>query len=134
MKKIQKEQGFTLIELLVVVSIIGLLASITLVSLNTARAKARDASRQANIQQLMTALELYYDSNGEYPLSGGATSPNVGWSNTTLAGILYKLNLLHIYHPRPLILSIPPLVGQIKPIHILLTFIVAITDVPVNGI
>lgn len=62
-----KQKGFTLIELLVVVSIIGLLASIVLVSLNSARAKAREARRLADLQQIDRALALYYSDNGSYP-------------------------------------------------------------------
>jgi prepilin-type N-terminal cleavage/methylation domain-containing protein len=62
MKK-QKTKGFTLIELLVVIAIIGLLASIVLVSLNTARQKARDSRRLTDIRQVALALELYADSN-----------------------------------------------------------------------
>lgn len=67
-----KGGGFTLIELLVVVAIIGILASVVLASLNTARAKARDAKRIAEIKQIQTALELYYFDNGSYPDSGSA--------------------------------------------------------------
>lgn len=77
-----KQKGFTLIELLVVISIIGVLASVVLVSLNSARAKARNSRRLADIHQFQTALELYYDSNNQYPASGGAASPNSGWSNS----------------------------------------------------
>ncbi|MBI4099121.1 type II secretion system protein [Candidatus Parcubacteria bacterium] len=62
-----KEAGFTMIELLVVVAIIGLLASVILVSLNTVRINARNASRRTTLQQLQTALELYFDSNNRYP-------------------------------------------------------------------
>jgi type II secretion system protein G len=79
----QKQKAFTLIELLVVIAIIGLLASIVLMALNTARGKARDAKRKADIRQIMLALEMYYDDNGEYPASGGASSPNSGWSNSS---------------------------------------------------
>lgn len=62
-----KKGGFTLIELLVVISIIGLLSGLTLVSLNDARIKARDANRISDLHQIRLALELYFDSNGEYP-------------------------------------------------------------------
>jgi len=58
----RKQKGFTLIELLVVIAIIGILATIVLVSLNTARQKARDSRRQSDIRQLSLALEMYYDS------------------------------------------------------------------------
>lgn len=66
-----EKRGFTLIELLVVIAIIGLLASIVLASLNSARKKARDARRQADLKQLQNALELFAnDSGGVYPVGG----------------------------------------------------------------
>ncbi len=62
------KRGFTLIELLVVIAIIGILSSIVLASLNSARLKSRDARRLADIKQLQLALALYYDSNSSaYP-------------------------------------------------------------------
>lgn len=63
------KKGFTLIELLVVIAIIGVLASTVLASINTARAKSRDARRVADIRQISLALELYYDTNGSYPVA-----------------------------------------------------------------
>ncbi len=56
--------GFTIIELLVVIAIIGLLASIVLASLNSARVKGRDASRQIGVEQINNAVQLYMADNG----------------------------------------------------------------------
>ena len=67
MQKKWKQNGFTLIELLVVVAIIGILSSVVLASLNTARMKARDALRKEQLRQISTALEFYYDAYGVYP-------------------------------------------------------------------
>ena len=53
-----KNSGFTLIELLVVIAIIGVLASTVLASLNSARVKARDARRFADLGQIRLAIEL----------------------------------------------------------------------------
>lgn len=80
----KNENGFTLIELLVVIAIIGILSSVVLVSLNTARSKARDAKRISEVRQIQNALALYYSTYGYYPGSGecGATIPNAGWSNS----------------------------------------------------
>jgi len=66
-----KNKGFTLIELLVVIAIIGLLSSVVLASLNTAREKSRDARRKSDLYQLAKAVELRYDDTGAYPASAG---------------------------------------------------------------
>jgi len=62
-----KKRGFTLIELLVVIAIIGILSSVVLASLNSARSKSRDAKRISDIKQLQLALELSFDDNNNYP-------------------------------------------------------------------
>ncbi len=84
MKHQKNKKGFTLIELLVVISIIGLLSTLAMVALKSAREKARDVKRLADINQLQKALDLYYDKYNTFPVSGncGATSPNSGWCNS----------------------------------------------------
>lgn len=69
-----KHTGFTLIELLVVISIIGLLSSVVLASLNNARIKGCDATRKAQLREISKALELYYDAYGKYPLFRASSS------------------------------------------------------------
>ncbi|HTW96309.1 MAG TPA: prepilin-type N-terminal cleavage/methylation domain-containing protein, partial [Candidatus Methylomirabilis sp.] len=67
------KKGFTLIELLVVIAIIGVLSTLSIVALNSARTKARDAVRLANIKQIQTALELWYNDVSRYPTSAEVT-------------------------------------------------------------
>lgn len=73
-----KSKGFTLIELLVVISIISLLSSVVLASLNSARVKARDAYRKQEIQQLVKAFTLYMDTRGSIPISNECGSVRIG--------------------------------------------------------
>ena len=62
----EKTKGFTLIELLVVVAIIGLLASIIMASLNSARGKAKDAAIKQEVTELTKLMEMNYDDTGSY--------------------------------------------------------------------
>ncbi|MBY0328718.1 type II secretion system GspH family protein [Patescibacteria group bacterium] len=71
-------------ELLVVIAIIGILASVVLASLNTARAKARDARRKSDLKQITIALELYKNDTGTYPPLAGWFSGSAGRAGEVL--------------------------------------------------
>ncbi|MEI7452153.1 MAG: FISUMP domain-containing protein [Candidatus Falkowbacteria bacterium] len=73
-KNAAHSRGFTLIELLVVIAIIGILATIAVVALQNARAKARDARRVADVKQMQTALELYFNDKQRYPTAAEFTT------------------------------------------------------------
>lgn len=72
MKK--SNQGFTLIELLVVIAIIGLLSTLAVVALNSARQRSRDAKRVADVRQIQTALELGFSEGNKYPVDAVAVT------------------------------------------------------------
>ncbi|MFA6551231.1 MAG: prepilin-type N-terminal cleavage/methylation domain-containing protein [Patescibacteria group bacterium] len=81
-KQVKSSQaGFTLIELLIVIFIMALLLSLTAVSLNSARAKARDINRLSDVRQVQSALELYFFNKSAYPIA----------DNITLGGESYKV-------------------------------------------
>lgn len=72
-----RKKGFTLIELLVVVAIIGLLASIVLASLNTARNKAKDAAIKEDMHSMEQVMALNYNDYGSY------CQLQWGWNNVS---------------------------------------------------
>ncbi len=91
----KNSKGFTLIELLVVVAIIGLLSSVVLASLNSARAKARDAKKISEFNQVSKGLQLYYDKFGQYPNNN--TTPPSGVPVGTNTQIVQFMNMAQLF-------------------------------------
>jgi len=100
-------RGFTLIELLVVIAIIGILSSVILASLSTARQKSRDAKRISDVEQIQLSLELFYDANQMYPSTtpSGYSGDDAGVQMLVAGGFLTKVpvppvgpNTTYIYH------------------------------------
>lgn len=83
MKNRANELGFGIIDMMLAISIIGLLASITSLVYVTAKAKARDLKRVADVRQLRTALELYRTTTGHFPVSPTGTGAQRPFPETT---------------------------------------------------
>ena len=85
MKKYSK--GFTLIELLVVIAIIGILSSVVLASLNTARNKGNDAAIKSQLANLRAEAEMYYDGVGGDSYGAAQALGNCPTSGTTIFAV-----------------------------------------------
>ena len=84
-----KSKGFTLIELLVVVAIIGILATVILSSLGTARERARDARRLSDMKTIYTALVQYELDNGFAATVGSYGGSDGGnWDNSNIGDFM----------------------------------------------
>src|SRR6476659_7471535 len=66
-KSYKKEKGFTIVELLIVIVVIGILATLVIVTFSGIQQRARDTQRQTDINAIQGHLEAYYASTGNYP-------------------------------------------------------------------
>ena len=86
MKK-YSQKGFTLIELLVVIAIIGILSSVVLASLSTARNKGKDASAKGSMASIRASAEICYNGgtacgSNTYGTAGATTPPTINSAGT----------------------------------------------------
>jgi len=86
----KQKRGFTLIELLVAIAIIGILATLAVVALQQARQNARDSKRMADMKQLQTAMELFFNENGRYPTTEEWNSGSIV-SSTSQETFMYSI-------------------------------------------
>jgi prepilin-type N-terminal cleavage/methylation domain-containing protein len=89
-------QGFTLIELLVVIAIIGILASVVLVSLQSARKKGNDSRVMSGVQQLRVALESSFNGSDYSAAFAATAAPTAGVGGYAFTGEPYTTLLADI--------------------------------------
>lgn len=92
------KKGFTLIELLVVISLIGVLATLVVANMNSARERARDTVRKSDLRNIQTALRLYYNDNNGYPQSSSGNIVGCGgdcvWGQAWVKSGVTYMNIL----------------------------------------
>jgi prepilin-type N-terminal cleavage/methylation domain-containing protein len=86
-------RGFTLIELLVVIAVIALLVTLSILALSNARVASRDSKRVADIKQIQSALELFYDANNRYPTSAEFQTGSIA-SSSLLTGTTTYMKII----------------------------------------
>src|ERR1700761_40839 len=79
-----KSKGFTIVELLIVIVVIGILATLVIVTFTGIQQKARDSKRKTDIGAVQASLESYYSSNNTYPTVADLNSST--WRATNMKG------------------------------------------------
>ena len=80
-----KQSGFTIVELLIVIVVIGILATLVIVTFSGVQQKARDTKRETDVKALASQLEVYYANNGSYPAL--AQLQDNAWVQANLKGL-----------------------------------------------
>ena len=81
----KRQSGFTIVELLIVIVVIGILATLVIVTFTGIQQKARNSQRQTDINALDSHLEAYYAQTGSYPSLAVLTSS--GWIGANMKGL-----------------------------------------------
>jgi prepilin-type N-terminal cleavage/methylation domain-containing protein len=110
-----KSKGFTIVELLIVIVVIGILATLVIVTFTGIQQKARDSKRKTDLGAIQASLESYYSSNNTYPTltDFNDTTASTGWITTNMKG--FDTNSL--YDPKLPTASANPLVATTTANH-----------------
>ena len=81
----KRQSGFTIVELLIVIVVIGILAALVITTYSGIQAKARNAKRQTDMQDVQTQLEAYFQAAGNYP--SYADLNNASWRSTNMKSL-----------------------------------------------
>jgi prepilin-type N-terminal cleavage/methylation domain-containing protein len=81
----KKQRGFTIVELLIVIVVIGILATLVIVTFTGIQQKARDTKRKTDINALDSHTEAFYAQNGYYPTYAHLTDAT--WRSTNMKGL-----------------------------------------------
>lgn len=82
----KKNSGFTIIELLIVIIVIGILATLVIVTYNGIQQKARNTERKTDINAIQGQIEAYFAQNGKYPTLANLNNTD-NWRTTNLKGL-----------------------------------------------
>jgi prepilin-type N-terminal cleavage/methylation domain-containing protein len=85
LKGLKKSKGFTLVELLIVIVVIGILATLVIVTFSGIQQRARDTQRQTDINAIQGHMEAYYAQNGTYPTLAMITDAT--WRAANMKGL-----------------------------------------------
>ena len=83
----KRQSGFTIVELLIVIVVIGILATLVIVTFTGIQQKARDSKRKTDLGAVQSSLENYYGSNNTYPTLAHLNDVAAGgWIATNMKG------------------------------------------------
>ena len=85
MRSFKRQKGFTIVELLIVIVVIGILATLVIVTFTGIQQKARNTKRQTDINAVDSHVEAYFTENGYYPTL--AHLNDATWRSTNMKGL-----------------------------------------------
>ena len=83
--KKKRQEGFTIVELLIVIVVIGILATLVIVTFTGIQQKARNTKRQTDINAIQSHVEAFYAQNGYYPTL--AHMNDATWRSANVKGL-----------------------------------------------